>query len=211
MRRERQREADESSFGFLPVVHQHAMAVHSRAVVFLLRSDCGALLSHDPVSERIPILAYVWDCPLSKGCQTCRPARSGGARIETMKRIISLLLVVSLLFSTAPVKVHAQMGPAVLELVCASAVGTIIFWVFKTNTQPTMRWLVLQKRALGKGGEWQNYITHRVLVGPVMYRAFPAFGDDITNAAFEYRVAEIIPYINFRVVTNYGSARAFIY
>src|ERR1019366_3636254 len=100
---------------------------------------------------------------------------------------ISLLLVVSLLFSTAPIKVQAQMGPAVLELVCASAVGTIIFWVFKTNTQPTMRWLMLQRKPLGAVGGWQNVITNRVLVGPVVYWAFPAFGDDITNAAYGYR------------------------
>ena len=128
-----------------------------------------------------------------------------------MKRLITIILVVSLLFVTSPVKTQAQVGPAVLVIVCAAAAGCIIFWVYKTNTDPTMRWLVLQKQPLGDVGNWQNVITNRVLCGPRLMLAFPAFGDNISNTNnWAYRIVEIpAPAPNFQIVYHYKSAYAY--
>ena len=87
----------------------------------------------------------------------------------------------------------------------------MVFWVYKVNTTPKMRWLVLEK--CHYDGNWVPVVTNQVFVGPQLALALPAFEASMTDSLACYKVKEIDPpAANFRVQHIPGSAeQPFIY
>jgi hypothetical protein len=131
-----------------------------------------------------------------------------------MKRIICILLCAAMLHLSGELPDHqarAQTSGAVLVMFCA-IVGTIlVMWVYKVNSTPKLRWLVLEK--CHYDGNWVPVATNQVFVTAYLARAFPAFQSSMTDDTASYRIKEIDPPApNFRVGIIPGSAeQPFLY